>query len=103
VAMIAMAASVTAVLLNSFAGRLLPRRVARAQREATILTLKVPTIHCPGCVRRIQDVLGELPGVRKVEGDVAQKRITVTPAGTGVDRQVVCATLGQIGHVCSES
>ncbi len=99
-AMIAMAASVTTVLLNSFAGRLLPRRVARAQREATILTLKVPTIHCQGCVRQIQDAVGKLPGVRKVEGDVAEKRITITPAGAGVDRQTVCAALGQIGHVC---
>lgn len=96
-AMIAMAASVTTVLLNSFAGRLLPGRVAVAER---ILTLKVPTIHCQGCVRQIQDAVGKLPGVRKVEGDVAEKRITITPAGAGVDRQTVCAALGQIGHVC---
>ena len=101
-AMIAMAASVTTVLLNSFAGRLLPRRVAQGQRDATILTLKVPTINCQGCVQRIQDVLGKLPGVAKVEGDAAKKRITVTPAGAGIDRQVVCAALVQIDHVSGE-
>jgi len=99
VAMIAMAASVTAVLLNSFVGQLLPKRWAVAER---ILTLKVQTIHCPGCVRIIQDTLGKLPGVGKVEGDVAQKRITVTAAGEGFDRQTVCAALEQIGHVCGE-
>ncbi|GMQ75275.1 MAG: heavy metal translocating P-type ATPase [Gammaproteobacteria bacterium] len=98
-AMIAMAASVTAVLLNSFAGQLLPKRRAVGER---ILALKVQTIHCPGCVRIIQDALGKLPGVGKVEGDVARKRITVTAAGEGFDQQTVCAALEQIGHVCGE-
>ncbi|GMQ89791.1 MAG: heavy metal translocating P-type ATPase [Gammaproteobacteria bacterium] len=102
-AMVAMAASVTTVLLNSFAGRLLPRWVVQAQHGTITLTLSVPTIYCQGCVQRIQDVLGKLPDVAKVEGDVAHKRITVTAAGAGIDRQVVCATLGQIGHECARA
>ena len=73
-AMIAMAASVTAVLTNSFAGRLLPRRRARERVE---LNIAVGNIHCEQCVDSIRKGLLEHEGVETVSGDPAQKTVTV--------------------------
>jgi cytochrome c-type biogenesis protein len=38
-------------------------------------TLRVPNIHCEGCLRTIRDVLAALPGVVSVDGDALQKTI----------------------------
>lgn len=38
-------------------------------------TLRVPNIHCEGCLRTIRDVLAALPGVVSVGGDALQKTI----------------------------
>jgi len=73
-AMIAMAASVTAVLTNSFAGRLLPRRRVR---ERVALEVAVGNMHCEHCVETIRKGLLELEGVEAVSGDPAQKRVSV--------------------------
>ncbi len=73
-AMIAMAASVTAVLTNSFAGRLLPRRSVR-QRAA--LEVAVGNMHCEHCVDTIRKGLLEVEGVEAVSGDPVQKRVSV--------------------------
>lgn len=73
-AMVAMAASVTAVLANSFAGRLLPKRRAKRRAEASFT---VANLHCEHCVQAIREALLELDGVDEVAGDPAVKRITV--------------------------
>ncbi len=73
-AMIAMAASVTAVLANSFGGRLVGRRHAAPRSE---LRLRVPGIHCEHCVRTIREALIGLEGVEGASGDAAQKTVTV--------------------------
>ncbi len=73
-AMIAMAASVTAVLTNSFAGRLLPRRRVR---ERAALEVAVGNMHCEQCVDTIRKGLLEIEGVEAVSGDPAQKRVNV--------------------------
>ena len=73
-AMIAMAASVTAVLTNSFAGRLLPRRRVRERVE---ISVAVGNMHCEQCVVTIRKGLLGLEGVEAVSGDPAQKRVTV--------------------------
>jgi heavy metal translocating P-type ATPase len=76
-AMIAMAASVTTVLLNSFWGRLIPR-FARRPAAVGRVTLRIPSIHCQGCVNRIQEALVKLPIVVSVDGDPQTKHIIVT-------------------------
>jgi cation transport ATPase len=83
-AMIAMAASVTAVLTNSFAGRLLPRRRVR-QRAA--LDVAVGNMHCEHCVVTIREGLLEIEGIEAVSGDAAQKRVNVAyrPEAIGPD------------------
>jgi cation transport ATPase len=74
-AMIAMAASVTAVLTNSFAGQLLPN--ARRGRQ-TKLTLRVANMHCEHCLASIQEAVRKLHGVEGVSGDSSRQLVTVT-------------------------
>jgi P-type E1-E2 ATPase len=73
-AMIAMAASVTAVLANSFAGRLLPRRRVRQRVE---IDVAVANMHCQHCVDTIRKGLLQLEGIDTVTGDPARKQVTV--------------------------
>ena len=74
-AMIAMAASVSTVLINSFAGQLLPkaRRGKRSQ-----LTFKIANMHCERCVASIRESVSRLKGVEDVRGDPARQVVTVT-------------------------
>ena len=67
------------------------------------LTLKVPTIHCEGCVSGIREKLQELPDVQAVEGDVQEKRITVTLRDGQIGRAEICKSITETGHVCGES
>jgi copper ion binding protein len=73
-AMIAMAASVTAVLTNSFAARLLPRR---SVRERAALEVAVGNMHCEQCVDTIRKGLLQLEGIDTVTGNPARKQVTV--------------------------
>jgi Cu+-exporting ATPase len=74
-AMIAMAASVTTVLTNSFAGQLLPK--GRRGRQAQ-LTLKIANMHCENCVDSIRKAVTQLKGVEEVTGDPARQVVTVS-------------------------
>ena len=40
-------------------------------------TFNVPNIGCDGCIRTITNEVGELVGVKKVQGDVDTKVVTV--------------------------
>ena len=100
-AMAAMAASVTAVLLNSFSGRLIPR-VRRPRPAVRQVTLAVPSIHCDGCVRTLREGLGKLPVVVSVDGDAVRKQLVVTVRdGQGRVREVE-ETITRLGHVVGE-
>lgn len=77
-AMIAMVASVTTVLTNSFAGRLLPKRRRGAHEPESTLTLKIPNLHCEHCVDSIRQAASGLGGVTGVQGDPAAQTVTVT-------------------------
>ncbi len=79
-AMVAMIASVTTVLTNSFAGRLLPQRRGGSEEQ---LTLRVANMHCEGCVDTMRNAVCKLPGIVNVTGDPEQQTLTVTyRAGT---------------------
>ncbi len=46
-------------------------------------TFQVPAIGCDGCVKTIQNEVSEISGVKRVDGDVDSKMVTVewdTPA-----------------------
>jgi Cu+-exporting ATPase len=74
-AMAAMVASVSTVLINSFAGRLLPKARRGTRRQ---LTLKVANMHCEGCLASIRDAACKLSGVEEVTGDPQRQIVTVT-------------------------
>ena len=104
-AMIAMAASVSAVLTNSFAGRLFkPRKdaalpAAHAGNEETkTVTLSVPGIHCMGCVSAIKMALGMVDGVFEVAGNPQDKTITVSFQPHHVSAVQIGETIEQIGY-----
>jgi copper chaperone CopZ len=40
-------------------------------------TFQVPAIGCDGCVRTIRNEVGDIAGVKRVEGDVGTKIVTV--------------------------
>jgi heavy metal translocating P-type ATPase len=78
-AMVAMVLSVSTVLVNSFAGRLLPK-VKEPEREVPefhTIRLHVPSMHCEGCLGTITTALARLPEVVTVEGDLQEKTVTV--------------------------
>ncbi|MGQ0545659.1 MAG: heavy metal translocating P-type ATPase [Betaproteobacteria bacterium] len=74
-AMIAMAASVSTVLTNSFAGRLLPKARRGGQAQ---LTLKIANMHCEHCLESIRDSVSRLKGVDEVRGDPARRVVTIS-------------------------
>ncbi|MCZ7572226.1 MAG: heavy metal translocating P-type ATPase [Ardenticatenaceae bacterium] len=74
-AMIAMVTSVSAVLANSFGGRLLPK--ARPGRQEQ-LTLQIANMHCEHCLESIREAACALSGVEDVTGDPQRQTVTVT-------------------------
>ncbi len=100
-AMAAMAASVTTVLLNSFWGRLVPRLGRRAPGVQRV-TLTVPSIHCQGCVTKIQETLAKLPRVVAVEGDPQTKQVIVTMRDGQGQVRAIEEAITRIGHVVGE-
>jgi cation transport ATPase len=88
--MVAMAASVTSIFINSLWGRgayffEAIRGVGRATAAPAGPTVEVlaeveylvPSMVCEGCAEKIGDALRPLPGVREVRATVAQKRVSV--------------------------
>lgn len=74
-AMIAMVASVTTVLTNSFAGRLLPKPHRGSTTQATF---RIANMHCEHCLASIREAARKLDGVEEVTGDPAEQVVTVT-------------------------
>jgi len=100
-AMIAMAASVTTVLLNSFWGRLVPQ-FTRGVTTVEQVTLSVPSLHCQGCVGRIRDELVKLPIVVAVEGDPQSKQVVVTMRNGRGQVTAIEEAITRLGHVLGE-
>jgi cation transport ATPase len=98
-AMVAMVASVSTVLLNSFGGRLLPKSRAPQEEKLEKIVLKVPSMHCQGCAGTIEQALHRLAGVASVTADHQSKLVTVA-VRDGVGRDKLCSAINAIGHVC---
>ncbi len=113
-AMIAMALSVSAVLANSFGGRLLrphrspsftglpstPATTAQGKeeiKEVVETVLCVPGIHCSACVETIESYLKTENGIEHVEGDAEVKQIRVIHRPNTIDRDRLRALIGQLG------
>ncbi len=106
-AMVAMVASVSAVLANSFWGRLLGPTEGAAEAPApppeeraaasTKLLLQVPDMHCAGCARTIQDRLGALEEVTNVAADPRTKEVRVRWEGGAEDGERIAEVLASAG------
>lgn len=114
-AMIAMAVSVSAVLANSFGGRLL-RPGSAASSAATIpsagdetrmdaddaptaeLSFSVPEIHCAACADTIRLHLKTLSGVERVDADAAAKIVKVWYRPDVTDREQVQGVFRTLGY-----
>ncbi|HEX9811800.1 MAG TPA: heavy metal translocating P-type ATPase [Burkholderiales bacterium] len=88
-AMIAMAASVSTVLANSFGGRLLPRRHG-PRAEATF---NIANMHCKQCVTTIGDAVRALDGVERFSGDVPRRRVSVAYRTDRIDPATIRAAI----------
>ena len=73
-AMAAMIASVTTILTNSFAGRLLPKARRRSEKE---VTLRITNMHCERCLASISKAVRQLEGVEEVRGGPGNQLVTV--------------------------
>lgn len=73
-AMIAMAASVSTVLTNSFAGKLLfkPRRDGLKE-----VTFRITNMHCENCISSIKSAVSRLPGVEDITYDLTRQQVNV--------------------------
>ncbi len=97
-AMVAMAASVTTVLLNSFGGRLGALARSAQGNKLQSISLHVPSIHCEGCAATIEAALKRLRSVERVEIDVAGKMVTIGYRdGQGAEKEIRGAIVGT-GH-----
>lgn len=59
--------------------------------------LRLPNIHCDGCVRTIVSALMAVPGVDSVDGDPAQKVIRVRYHSGTLSLETITRTLADIG------
>jgi len=104
-AMVAMAASVSTVLANSFGGRL---RGVKSNKSGTpnkpsVIAdsehvFSVPSIHCSACVDNISLYLETDPGVEKIEADVENKTVKVFYQAGKVDREQLQVMFTEIGY-----
>ena len=98
-AMIAMAVSVTVVLINSFGGKLLPAPSAKREEIKThTLKLNVPTMHCEGCEQVIRDAVLKVKGVEAVEIDLGRKLVSVTLRDRDITEGKIRREIVKAGH-----
>ena len=89
--------------LDTFLGRVILLKDNNKKEDITMETNKfsVPNISCGHCVMAIQNELGEMDGVSKVEGDPEKKEVTVdwdTPATL----EKITSTLKEINYPAAE-
>lgn len=64
--------------------------------DARHLSYSVPTIHCAGCIAKIEKNIGTLPGVRSARVNLSQKRLLVDADGGLQDK--ILARLAGLGY-----
>ncbi len=92
-AMIAMAASVSTVLINSFAGRLVPNN--QLYHATSRLTARVPSMHCSSCLSTIERSLESIPGIVKVKGDPDTKYLDIAYQADVLDPEAISDCLAK--------
>ncbi len=99
--MIAMALSVTAVLANSFMGRLIWGRRAMLEhiKAASTLRFDIPLMDTEALLEKAVDEVSDLEDVLSVAGDVDRRELVVRVAGsnTGTAEQNIRSVLSALG------
>ena len=62
-----------------------------AQERFTVANVK-----CGGCVKNIQNNVGQMAGVDSVDVDIAAKQVVVH--GPSLDREIISAKLAALGY-----
>lgn len=125
--MVAMAVSVTTIFINSLWGRgayFLRRdqgrwkhrkqastrgrdtayahgRIARRSLRVATVVLEIvgnQRMHCEGCQERVETMLGELPGVRKVRATARKQRVEVLFDPTQVQQNAIEERMREAGY-----
>jgi len=114
--MVAMAASVTSIFINSLWGRGAyffeaikgvgqqvgkPPNIAGSEPLAEVEWL-VPNMVCEGCAEKISAALGSIAGVREVKPKVSRKRVLIRYEPRKVREQQLKEALGQAGYQAVE-
>jgi heavy metal translocating P-type ATPase len=92
-AMIAMAASVSTVLINSFTGRLVPN--SQLYQATSRLTARVPSMYCSSCLNTIERSLQSIPGIVTVNGDPDTKYLDVAYQADVLDPEKIADSLAK--------
>lgn len=61
-------------------------------------TLKVPRIHCGGCVNTVTSAVRRLSGVQRVEANEVTKEVRVEFDPAQVNEEKIRATLNLVGY-----
>lgn len=96
-AMIAMIASVSTVLLNSFAGRFLPARKTEVKKGRQSITFEVPSMHCEGCLNTIRNALEKRIGVVEVQADLEKHQVEITSYDKDISPEGIKEVLTEAG------
>ncbi len=114
--MVAMAASVTSIFINSLWGRGNyffeairgvggAPRIAAEETEIGLAEVEylVPSMVCEGCAEKIDEALRPLPGVREVKSKVAEKHVHVRYEPARVQEQDLRKALAAVGFSTMEA
>lgn len=74
------------------------RRAGRSG-ESVRLDLIVPGIHCAGCIAKIEDAVGAVPGVGNARVNLSTRRLSVVMDGAG-DPEEIVRTVEALGYDC---
>lgn len=62
------------------------------------MTLKVPRIHCDGCVNTVERAVGNLPGVQRVSASELSKEVRVEFDPQQVKEEEIRKALQLVGY-----
>ena len=67
------------------------------------IILKVPALHCDGCISSVAQILAGFPGILSIDGDLERRELTVEYAPDSVTPAAMSAQLAEIGYPVAET
>ncbi len=62
------------------------------------ITLRIPDMHCPSCVLRLQGLEDDLPGVERVDGSYQKQRLDIVFDETRLSQAAIVAAIADLGY-----